>query len=270
MKLVVTLGTSSEVSFDIQLYNTKFVSKYVSELLWCLRNCEFNQHEAFATLYSIDYSKECLRNACLTINKYLKNFINIQNVSSQEYYNYLHIKFEQLSGEFGKPTRLFNIANKELKQAIRDLNFFVHRVEAAKESYPALYISFNKDQYRRHPLSIEDYDEFEFKFPAGTLFLHYVELGKEYIDLYEDNLPINYNGAKNLHYYSGESMLTFNEFDCFSDDNYVDWLEHNNIDRFNKTLGHGKIPLGYVENRDSVAELLNQHRFLKSVEVKYE
>jgi len=270
MKLVVTLGTSSEVSFDVHLYDTKFVSKYVSELLWCLQNCEFNQHEAFATLYSLDYSKECLRNACLTINKYLKNFIDIQDISSQEYYNYLHVKFEQLSGEFGKPTRLFSVASAELKQAIRNLNFFVHRVEINRDAYPSLYISFNKDQYRRQPLLEEDYNESLFKFPAGTLFLHYVELGKEYFDLYEDNLPTDYNGAKNLHHYSGEAMLTFDEFDCFLDNNYVEWLERNNIDRFNKTLGHGKIPLGYVENRNSVAELLNQHRFLKSVEVKYE
>jgi hypothetical protein len=270
MKLVVTLGASSEASFDIHLYNTKFVNKYVDELIWCLQNCEFNQREAFATLYSIDYSKECLRNACLTINKYLKNFIDVQDVSSQEYYNYLHIKFEQLSGEFGKPTRLFTIANKELKQAIRDLNFFVHCVEVNKESYPALYISFNKDQYRRHPLSLEDFNEFEFKFPAGTLFLHYVELGKEYIDLYQDNLAIDYAGAKNLQYYSGESMLTFDEFDCFADNDYVEWLERNNIDLFNKKLGHGKIPLGYIKDRDSVAQLLNEHRFLKNVKVEYE
>ena len=58
MKLVVTLGASSEASFDIHLYDTKFVSKYVNELLWCLQNCEFNQHEVFATLYSIDESKQ--------------------------------------------------------------------------------------------------------------------------------------------------------------------------------------------------------------------
>jgi hypothetical protein len=270
MKLVVTLGASAEASFDIHLYDTKFVSKYVGELIWCLQHCEFNQHEAFATLYSLNYSKKCLRDSCLVINKYLKDFIDIQDISSQEYYNYLHVKFEQLSGEFGKPTRLFNIANKELKQAIRDLNFFVHRVELNKETHPALYISFDKDQYRRHPLSIEDYNEFEFKFPAGTLFLHYVELGKEYIDLYEDNLSIDYTGAKNLHYYSGESMLTFDEFDCFADNDYVTWFERNNIDRFNKTLGHGKIPLGYIEDKDAVSQLLDRYRFLKSIEVKYE
>ena len=132
MKLVVTLGASSEASFDIHLYDTKFVSKYVNELSWCLQNCEFNQREAFTTLYSADHNKQCLKDACLIINKYLKNFINIQDDSSQEYYNYLHVKFEQLSGEFGKPTRLFNIANKELKQAIRDLNFFIHSVEIKK------------------------------------------------------------------------------------------------------------------------------------------
>ena len=268
MKLVVTLGASSEASFDIHLYDTKFVSKYVNELLWCLQNCEFNQHEVFATLYSIDESKQELLNACLTINKYLKNFISIEDTDLQEYYNYLHTKFEELSGGFGTPTRLFSIANAELKQAIRNLNFFIHRLEVKKEAYPSLYISFNKDQYRRCPLSEEDYEQLVFKFPAGTLFLHYVELGKEYFDLYKDNLTVDYTGAKNLHYYSGESSLMFEDLDYFADQQYVDWLNDNNIDRFNKKLGHGKIPLGYVKNKDSVMQLLSQHRFIKSIEVK--
>jgi hypothetical protein len=268
MKLVVTLGASSEASFDIHLYETKFVSKYVNELLWCLDNCEFNQQEAFATLYSLSESKQQLLNACIIINKYLKNFINIQDTDSQEYYNYLHTKFEELSGEFGKPTRLFSIANTELKQSIRNLNFFIHRLEIKKDEHPALYISFNKNQYRRWPLLEDDYQEALFKFPAGTLFLHYVELGKEYFDLYKDNLTVDYTGTKNLHYYSGESWLMFEDLDYFADQKYANWLKNNNIDCYNKKLGHGKIPLGYVQDKDSVMQLLNKHRYLNSIEVK--
>lgn len=268
MKLVVTLGASSEASFDIHLYDTKFVSKYIDELKWCLQNCEFNQQEALATLYSTDYKNQILLDACVTINKYLKNFIEIQNTDSQDYFNYLHLKFEQLSGKFGEPTRLFTIANEELKNAIRNLNFFVHQLEVKKDSYPELYISFNKNQYRRKPMVDEDYEESQFKFPAGTLFLHYVELGKEYFDLYKDNLTVDYAGAKNLHYYSGESLLIFDDLDYFADQGYISWLENNNIDRFNKKLGHGKIPLGYVKNINEVVQLLNQYCFLKSIEVK--
>jgi hypothetical protein len=164
---------------------------------------------------------------------------------------------------------LFAIANNELKQAIRNLNFFVHRAEINKDPYPALYISFNKNQYRRKPLEPANYTEFDFKFNAGTLFLHYVELGKDFNDLYKDNLPIDYAGTKNLHYYSGESWLTFDDFDAFSDPGYVTWLANNNIDQHDKKLGHGKIPLGYIKEH-TVAQLLNQYRYINHIKINYE
>jgi hypothetical protein len=271
MKLTVVLGPESSETFDINLYKNKFVTKWTEELKWCLDNCEFNQLEAFAGFLSLAESETILKNACLTINKYLKNFIEIRSdfVSQpQEYFNYLHSKFEQLSGEFGKPTRLFSIAKSDLKQAIRALNFFIHRIERKQEFSNGLYVSFDKDQYRRHKLTEEDYNYFEFKLPAGTLYLHYVELGKELFDLYQDSLPLDYKNFKNLHYYSGEAGLTFTDIDCFKDENYVKWLQANNFDHLDKTIGHGKIPIGYVDDVQSVIDKLNKNRYIKDIIIK--
>jgi len=271
MKLTVVLGASSEASFDILLNDNNFVRKWIKELQWSLDNCEFNQQEAFSSLLSLEESAEILVDACYTINKYLKNYIKIQdNIldQPQEYFNYLHSIFEKLSGEFGKPTRLFALANLELKTAIRNLNFFVHRLESKNLPNTSLYISFNKDQYRRKPLEELDYEFFEFSFSPGTLFLHYVELGKEYIDLYQDNLSLDYVGFKNLHYYSGEASLSFLEYDLFKDINFKNWLQSQGIDPYNKALGHGKIPLGTVIDINGTKNKIYKHKHIDKILIK--
>jgi len=265
MHLTVVLGASGEASFDITLNDNSFTRKWVKELRWCLDNCDFNQQESFSGLLTLSEAEQILNNACVTINKYLKGFIKIETDHSQEYFNYLHSKFEQLSGSFGRPTRLFSIANDELKSAIRDLNYYVHRVEEQRPRTSQFYISFNKDQYRRIPLEPEDYKYFELDFAPGTLFLHYAELGKEYIDLYQDGLPLDYEGFSNLHYYSGEAMLTFVPIEYSKIAGYFDWLRSNGIDPYDKTQGHGRIPLGTVD-LDSL-DKIRQHRFIKSITI---
>jgi hypothetical protein len=273
MKLTVVLGTSSEASFDIMLVDNSFTRKWVNELSWCVDNCEFNQIEAFASNMTLQDSGKSLLEACVTINRYFKNFIEIREHmldQPQEYFNYLHSRFELLSGKFGKPTKLFAVANPELKNAIRNLNFFLHRIETHNHPVAGLYISFNKDQYRRHAFEKDDYDFFEFKFPAGTLFLHYVELGKEFIDLYEDNLTLDYAGFQNLHFYSGEASLTMKPYDAFEDSGYKQWLLDHGIDVYNKHLGHGRIPLGHIDNLHEVEEKLTKFRYLKKIYIKDE
>jgi hypothetical protein len=269
MKLTVILGASNEASFDILLADNPFVHKWAKELEWCLDNCDFNQDEAFGGLLTLQEASNKLYSACEVINRYLKNFIDLKSDlldQNQEYFNYLHLKFEQLSGEFGKPTRLFSIASPELKQAIRDLNFYTHRVEVKQDSSIGFYMSFNKDQYRRMPLGRDDYQYFDFQSPPGTLFLHYAELGKEYVDLFEDNLPITYKNAKNLHYYSGEAFLLFGEYnDIESKLGYKEWLIEQGVDPYNKFEGHGKIPLGKVDNLPQVKEIISNNRHISKI-----
>ena len=268
MRLIVVLGIHSEASFTISLNNNAFVQKWVEEVRWCLTNCDFEQQEAFWGVMSLEQSAEVLTKSCVTINQYLKNFIDIKEnllMQDQEYFNYLHLKFEHLSGKFGESTRLFSVANKELKTAIRNLNIFVHRIEKKKTTIPTLYVSFNKDQYRRWPLADEDYEHFEFIIPAGALVVHYVELGKECVDLYEDNLPLEYQNFKNLHYYSGEASIYLEECHRLNDTGYLKWLENNKIDPYNKKLGYGKLVLGQVDNIVDAYAKIQQYQYIKDI-----
>jgi hypothetical protein len=271
MQLTVELGVNSDTAFDIDLFDNVFVSKWVKELEWHLDNCAFDQQEAFASFLSLDQAEQILISSCETINRYLKNFIDIKsNISQQpqQYFNYLHHIFERLSGSFGAPTRLFAIAPPDLKQAIRQLNFYVHRVESQKPAFENLYISFDKDKYRRQPLAESDYEYFEFEIAPGTLVLHYAELGKNFTDLYQDGLSLDYGGFKNLHYYSGEASLMLHSANVFQDTGLSQWLQSQGIDPYNKRHGHGIIPLGSVVDVDSVAAKLSQHRFIHKILIK--
>jgi len=235
-----------------------------------MANCDINQQEAFLSLISLEDSVNILNDACLVINRYLKNFIEIREDvinQPQEYFNYLHSKFELLSGGFGTPTRIFATANTELKTSIRNLNLFIHRVETKRKGYPSLYINFNKDQYRRKDLAELDYNNFEFNCPPGTLFLHYAELGKEFVDLYEDGLPVDYIGFSNSYHYSGECYLMMDEYNPMGDRGYYNWLVNQGIDPYNKRLGHGKIPLGTVDDVVDVRNKLTKYQYVNSITI---
>jgi hypothetical protein len=182
--------------------------------------------------------------------------------------NYLHLKFETLSGSYGKPTRLFAIANDELKQAIRALNFYVHCIEDKTNARSGLYLSFDKNQYRRQSLEPSDYQYFEFEFEPGTLVVSYVELGKELCDLYEDSLPLDYANLKNLHYYSGESWLIFDRYAPLENKGYVDFLINSGFDPYDKTLGHGKIPIGTLVDFERGLELIKSNQFIHTIKIQ--
>lgn len=271
MKLTVVLGALQEASFDITLNDSSFTDKWVEELRWCLSNSKVDQDESFVQQLTLEQSAEVLLQACQTINKYLKNFIEIRaNILNQpqEYFNYLHVKFETLTGSWGNCTRLMSIAPHELKDAIRKLNLFVHRIESGLTSSIRVDIKFDKDKFRRQPFDKADYDCFKFSFPAGTLYLHYAEVGKEFVDLYQDNLPIDYAAFTNQHHYSGEASLSLIEYDAFKDPGYLKWLQDNGIDPYNKLLGHGKIPLGAVDDLVDAENKINQYRHIHSIIIK--
>lgn len=271
MKLEVILGASSEASFDITLNDNPFVYKWLNELRWCLSNCDIEQQEAFASFLTLDEAVDRLINACKIVNRYLKGFIDIRGDvvnQPQEYFNYLHEQFEKLSGEFGKPTRLFAIANDELKKAIRDLNFYIHRTETKIKTGRSFYFSFNKDQYRRASMTLDDYQYTQFNVPAGSLFVHYAELGKDFYSLFRDGLTIEYAGHKNSHYYTGEASIALEDRSTLSDKRYTTWLQSQGVNPYNKLLGHGTAVLGTVDNLPDALEKLKTYKFLKNILIK--
>ena len=271
MKLTMLLGASQEAAFDITLYDNSFTRKWVEELRWCLLHSTFNQTESFMMHFTLDESEKILVDSCEVINKYLKNFIEIKphiKDQSQDYFNYLHTKFEQLSGKWDERSRLTTIAGQEFIDAVRYLNLFVHRIEGKLDEPDGFHIKFTKEIFRRQKLDDTDYDFFEFGFPAGTIYLHYAEIGKDFVDLYQDNLPVNYGAFTNQHHYTGEFSITFLDYNVFADIKYLEWLQSHGIEPYNKTLGHGKIPLGIVDHLEDAISKINKYRHIDSILIK--
>lgn len=279
MKLTVFLGHDASDSFDIGLIDNNFTNKWLDELSWCLENCEFDHNECFVSFLSIKEKKDKLLRTISVINEFLKklyknkNFIELPDVinwDNQEFYNYLHLKFEELSGTFENPTKLFAISTENVKQAIRDLNFLIHELENDCKFYSgenSFKIAFNKNQYRRLPLSINDYEYFTHDLESNCLYLGYIELGKTLVEVFEENLPLDYKNLKNLHFYSGECLLKLGQ-PSFLSQEFKDFCITNNINLQDKTLGIGNIKLGYIENPDDVKNKLKNNQYLHSIKIE--
>jgi hypothetical protein len=245
----------------VDLYRNDFVSRWARLFDQTAAQCAINQSESFSCNLTEAQTQERLIASIDAINRFLKRvFIDRPdqiNWEDQDWYNYLHVKFEQLSGEFGSPTRLFAIAPETIKEAIRNLNFYVHRLEVRPYGRMPWYISFDKNCYARLPLETKDYDLFQNSIQSGQAFIHYAELGKTTIDLYENNLPTDYAGLKNLHYYSAEILLHLgsDDIELFTD-GFRQWAGQNRIDITDKKQGIGIIPIGHVIDVDKARQIV--------------
>jgi hypothetical protein len=246
----------------VDLYSNDFVSKWSLLFEQTVTTCDINQNESFTCCLTEERSQQRLLLAIDTINRFFKNdFIEVPaNIdwNDQCWYNILHTKFEQLAGTYDSPSRLFTIAPDTVKDAIRSLNFYVHRLETRPyRANEVWYISFDKDCYKRIPLDTEDYKYFQSVIEPGQAFVQYADLGKTTIDLYKDGLPKDYPGLKNLHYYSAELSLHLGpEFiELFTDD-FREWANTNSIDLDDPTLGLGVIPVGKVRDLDTARQIV--------------
>jgi hypothetical protein len=246
----------------VDLYHNHFVNKWKKLFLKTVETCEVNQPESFIGNCSEHRAQQNLLDAITAINKFFnKDFIKVPatiNWEDQNWYNYLHQIFEQLSGTWNNPTRLMTFANAQVREAIRNINFYVHRLEKRPYQQEAsLFVSFNKDCYTRKKFDIEDYQYFQHHVESGQVYIHYAELGKTYLDLYEDGLPFDYAGAKNLHYYSAEIAIRLEpcKKELF-DTGFYNWLQQNNIDINDKTLGIGILPIGQVKDVDKAGNIV--------------
>lgn len=273
MLLTVKLGDRGSDFFTASIIDSDFHRRWLDELEWCNNNCLIDQLHTFSCFKDTTQLQKILVESTDCINKFLKHeFISIPKKidwDDQEWYNELHLKFEQLSGKYSKPTRLFAIAPKVVKEAIRNLNCLIHTVES-KNKDNMFYLIFDKNSFRRQPLQSTDYELFDLtEQQLGSLYLGYCELGKNYLDLYKDNLPLNYPGAKNLHYYSGEFFILLDSVNQVDLNAFVTWLKANNVDIEDKKLGIGRIKLGHLDQSvEHVQKILKKHQHIHSITIE--
>ena len=244
-------------SFRIHFYKTSIADKWQSlvEEAYIGDGKDIDNKRSFYHLQNKTDVRNDLLKAIEQINSFLKfNFINLPkqiNWNDENLYNELHVYFERLSGEFDNPTKLFKIAPSHIKESIRDLNYCVHALEHnnidTDEKQLKIQWTKTREQTKRIKLEENEYDHFQFAKKKNEVYLAYNELGKNYVDLWKDNLSKDYSNLKNNHYIGKDIIISLKDEDTIFEKEFIAWMNSNNIDPYNKKLGIGLAPIGKCE-----------------------
>ena len=244
-------------AFRIDLYDHTVAHKWKNliESIYVGDGEDIDHARSFFSLRTNDEIKNILIDAVANINNFLKkDFIQIPkeiNWDDQNLYNTLHIAFEKLSGDFNNPTKLMKIAPMRIKENIRDLNFCVHALEhnSNKKILEQLPIQWTKKRKNtpRVKLLDKEYALMQFHATKNEVYLSYNELGKSYMDLYDDKLPSDYDAMKNNHYIGADIIIALADKDSIFKPDFIDWCKDNDIDAYEKKNGIGLLPIGKVE-----------------------
>lgn len=236
-----------------------------------MENSSVNNKEAFYHYADEASVQNDLFESIKTINSFLKTeFIKLPtefNWNDHDIFNYLHRCFEKLNGKWNSSTALMTVSPQHVKDAIRMINFTVHRLERRPYKINRrLYLSWDKNCYRRQQLTTQEHEYFTNLIKPNTVYLNYVEVGKSLFDLFQDYLDPSYEGYDNLHYVGAEIYLDFEEGeqDIFSSE-FKNWAKKFNIDVYDKQLGIGKLPIGTFTGSD---ELFTKDSKITSIEIE--
>lgn len=146
--------------------------------------------------WTLDQCKSKIQNCMDTINKFSQGKVpqNIREDIDQEYLNYLHVFFEKMIG-LDKTTRNSNAASRfmqsapeNVKQAVRDFNVLIHRMEGIlqnpKKPSPRIVVTFKNPP--KHPIPRSCLERFNFLQNPGDVCLNYAHVGKPLYDIYKD------------------------------------------------------------------------------------
>jgi len=244
----------------IELDDNAFVHRWKEVFDRAVNSSTVDQTSSFAFRISKTQALQQLTDSAQVINDFFKREIvpvTVMDQYDQDYCNRVHVIFEQLSGTYDQPTKLFLLAPDAVKLAIRNLNFYVHVLEHDQfEQQNLWYINFDRSHVDRWPLLDQDYDLFQRVVEPGRVYIHYVELGKTHLDLYKDGLPADYEAQKNLHHFSADLTVWLGPKGDVFDAGFESWAQHNSIDLENKRLGLGILPIGRIKDLDTARQYI--------------
>ena len=233
-------------SIVIDLFDNPFAKKYVKIMheLISKHALDFDNRRCFYSWKTNQQIQEDLDNAIQHINNFFKKDMFNIDVNDPEYFNRLHIVFERLNQGYDDQTILKTIATSDLLESIRDINFCVHQLEHGRdENSKEITIQWNKNTIQRVAIGNLDYSYATHTNKKNTVYLGYNEVGKSILDLYHDNLPIDYPGLKNNHFVGPDIIFSESDKPLFDDD-FLKWCDSHNIDAFNPKNGILNYPIG--------------------------
>lgn len=257
MKIKILFDTSFELS--ISLLDNDFVQRWSRLLEQEITKKSLLQEDTYSALMTESQSKWYLETAIQKVNKFLKvEFIKIptpQDYDSENYFNELHKKFEQLAGpDWDKPTKLMLLAPDDIKLAIRHINRFCHRLE--KRPYtiePVIRIEF--DTSHRESLLEKDYELFESTDYDHDVVLDYSTLGKSLYECFEDGLDLSYPALKHQKHLCANFVLHFGKSTKQNNrQKFLKWCQQQGITKLPPSAT-GVIKLGKIDQLNSFEQI---------------
>ena len=135
------------------------------------------------------------------------------DVRDQDTLNYLHNVFEVHHGMLDRQGDDDWIALPDsVKLALADLNLCVHRCESVARGAQPRHVVTWYGLPKQDMLDLQDYDQVQYSWGAGTVFLNYAEIGKTLEDLAFDNDQYIAPGAfQPFRHFSADFVVRFYE-----------------------------------------------------------
>lgn len=282
--LCIEYGHESPVVLKYKLRNHSVTAKWVDKVLLAQSKYNIDDPARFYGFEKIEEQKaDALSkiNICIdTINSH-RVIIDRKplSVDDDDAMNYLHHIFEVYHGLLDTQTHEFYVsAPDNVKQALADLNVYVHRCEHASRYNIPKHVVTYYGLPKTDTLELTDYDLLSDYFSAGTVYLNYVEIGKTFEDLAIDNDEyIAEEAFKPYRYYSADFVIFFDNSDM---DNIAirrkllkeyyhkneDFFKVRGLDISHPYLKAGRIPLADLDTKiQNVVQLLSTKQFVNSV-----
>ena len=273
---------TSTYDLDFEMDNTSIADKWLEEAKEFIDNGQpFDDRERFYNFphskYTAEYVVDYLNKLIDTINSYAPGMIEKRATifMPQDTLNYLHHIFEVNHGLYDQQqdNEFFSNAPQSVRQALADLNIWIHRFESLGEMPRFVGTWYGKPC--RKELSDEDFKQFSMIESWGDLKINYCEIGKTLFDLYHDNDQyIDKDAFKPLRHYSVDFTVRFTEQPAYqwAEEEARVWEYYHKHEKFFKelgyTIGDNKLSLGWItvgriktdSPRDEVIEQIGRHQ----------
>ena len=207
---------NNNFTLKYRLRDNAFVSRWIERVQLAQAQYPIDDPERFYGFGHIEQQKKQSIewiNQCVDIINNYDPIIDrkLTTVEDQDTLNYLHNIFERYHGMLQTQSHEFWLqAPQEVKTALANLNVLVHRCEGIRKGAEPRHVVTYYGLPKTETLTRKDYALFEPAVKFGTVYLHYVEIGKTLEDLAIDNDKyIGDDAFKPWQYYSADFSVKF-------------------------------------------------------------
>ena len=207
----------------------------------------------------------------------------LEHVDDQDTLNYLHHVFEEYHGLLDQQdTDFWMGCPPYVKQALANLNVYVHRCESAIDSQPRMVVTYY-GLPKACRLEESDYQLFTPYAEFGDLYLNYVEIGKTLSDLWHDqDRYIHDDAFQPFQRFSADFAIKFHDIDRSYRDRWIaavwryfdehkDFFESRGYQRGDPRLApFSVLPLGKLiyDDKELVLREVQKRQQVKAVRIQ--